>query len=314
MPALVENMMYVGREVPWHGLGISVEEAPNSREAIVLAGLDWNVEKKPVYDEKGNIIKGFYRTARDKDNATFGIVTDRYRIVQNVDAFSFTDNLIGEEAKYETAGSLDGGKRIWLLARLPEKMILGDKFENFVCFTNKHDGKGSVQVCMTPIRVVCNNTLNLALSQASRKWSTRHIGRLEDKLYEGRRALELAGQYMDALNEEAQVLADIKVDQATAEHFMDVIFPFNPEKDSERKKKNIDSMKEAFFQCMKAPDLSAFTGTGWGVINAMTDFVDHGVPTRMTQSYQEKNWENIIGGHANVDQMFTLISSLKAAV
>ena len=111
-----------------------------------------------------------------------GIVSDKYKIVQNHEAFDFTDSLIGEGCTYETAGSLKGGKKVFLLAKLPQKMIIEDAVDPYVCFTNSHDGFGAIQACMTPIRVVCNNTLNLALSKATRKWSTKHVGDIDNKL------------------------------------------------------------------------------------------------------------------------------------
>ena len=312
MPAEVESMMYVSNEennrfVPWHGLGTPVEHALTSEEALVVAGLDWEVNKKSVFDERGLPIHGYYRTCRSTDDSTFGIVGDRYKVVQNREAFSFTDNLIGGEVRYETAGSLRGGRRIWLLARLPETEILGDKFDNYVCFTNTHDGTGSVKACMTPVRVVCNNTLNLALSGAQRRWSTRHIGDLQGKLEEGRRVLELAALYEEQLRKEAEKLVEIRVDEATIEHLFDVVFPVDRNKDTERKINNVEYLKQKFFNCLAANDIKKFDGTAWQVINATTDFVDHTPPVRNTESYRENNWASIIDGHSVVDAMHSLL-------
>ncbi len=183
MAANVETMFSV-REKPWHGLGVMVEEAPTSADALQLAGLDWEINAKPVFTAEGIQIPGYQANTRSSDGSIMGIVSDKYRIVQNREAFEFTDALIGEGVTYETAGSLRGGKTIWLLAKMPETEILGDKFEPYICFTNSHDGSGAVRACMTPVRVVCNNTLNLALSQASRSWSTPHKGNVQGRLAE----------------------------------------------------------------------------------------------------------------------------------
>lgn len=313
MPALVETMFYTEREVPWHGLGTPVQEALTSEEAIEKAGLNWTVEKKPIFNENGIQIPKYFRTARSSDNSTLGIVSGRYKIVQNQEAFSFTDELISGDVRYETAGSLNEGRRVWLLAKLPDKTILGDKFDNYICFTNTHDGTGAVQVCMTPIRVVCNNTLNLALSQATRKWSTRHIGNLEQKMEEARKALEMAESYMVALDEKAKVFADTKVSEAEVEVMFDSIFPIDQNNDTARKIRNVEYLKNAFFNCLKAPDIVQYSGTAWGVINAMTDFVDHTSPIRSTESYQENNWGKIMSGHPVVDQMYSLLNAKVAA-
>ena len=177
MSANVESMFYTGREVPWHGQGVSVESAPTSADAIRLAGLDWNVVQEDVYAD-GVKAAGWRANIRDTDRKILGIVSDRYRIVQNGEAFAFTDDLIGGEVRYETAGSLRDGRTVWLLARLPDREIVGDKTETYLCFTNNHDGTGAIRACMTPVRVVCNNTLNLALSTARRSWSVKHTGNI----------------------------------------------------------------------------------------------------------------------------------------
>lgn len=126
----------------------------------------------------------FFANVRSSDGAVLGVVSDRYQVVQNAEAFAFTDALIGGEGQvhYETAGSLMGGRKIWLLAKLPDTEIVGDKTEPYLCFSNTHDGSGAIRVCMTPIRVVCNNTLNIALNGAKRAWSVRHTGDIQAKL------------------------------------------------------------------------------------------------------------------------------------
>ena len=122
MSACVETMFYV-REKPWHGLGVQVMDAPTSYDALILAGLDWQVEQYSVYTSAGDRIPGYKVNTRSTDHAPLGIVTDRYQVVQNSDAFKFTDDLLGEGVTYETAGSLQGGRKVWLLARMPEKYI-----------------------------------------------------------------------------------------------------------------------------------------------------------------------------------------------
>ena len=122
MAANVENMFYV-RKTPWHGLGTRVNEALNSKEALTAAGLDWNVIQEPIYTETEELIEGYKANIRDTDRKVLGVVTDRYKIVQNQEAFAFTDALLGEGVRYETAGSLQGGRKVWLLAHLPHEIL-----------------------------------------------------------------------------------------------------------------------------------------------------------------------------------------------
>lgn len=182
MSANVETMFSV-REKPWHGLGTIVMEAPTSADALRLAELDWEVVQEPVYTGNQEPIKGYKANVRSSDRKVLGVVSDRYKVVQNVDAFSFTDELLGKGVRYETAGSLQEGRKVWLLARLPkEYVIAGERISSYLVFSNTHDGSGSVKVAVTPVRVVCNNTLNLALNTAKRSFSMIHAGNINDKI------------------------------------------------------------------------------------------------------------------------------------
>lgn len=309
MPANVETMMYV-RETPWHGLGTRVEEAPNSAEALRLAGLDWTVEGKPIYDMYGNVINGFKANTRSSDNSVLGIVTDRYRVLQNVDAFQFTDNLIGGDVKYETAGSLNNGKRIWLLAKLPSTKIIDDEVIPYVCFTNSFDGTGAIKAIVTGIRVVCQNTLSLSLSSAKRSWSIRHQGDIEGKIAEARETLELTEIYMDELAKQADRWANVTINEEAIQNALNKLFPVK-EDDTERKKRNVQDAKDQFMVCYFAPDIAKFQNTAWGFINAASDYVTHSVPKRMTDKYAENRWGKIMDGTTLLD---TAVSMFATAV
>ena len=196
MPANVETMFYT-RERPWHGLGKMVMEAPTSKKALALAGLDWQVIQKSIVTEDEIPILGFKANIRDNNEKVLGVVTDRYKVVQNEEAFAFTDELLGEGVTYETAGSLQEGRRTWILAKLPHRYIIsGDEVIPYLVFMNSHDGTGAIKAAMTPIRVVCNNTLNLALKNAKRIWSTNHTGNISGKLDDARDTLFYADLYM----------------------------------------------------------------------------------------------------------------------
>lgn len=304
----VESMFSV-REKPWHysmtkDVTKILQDAPNSAEALRLAGLDWNVIQKDIQlkDENGDRIPGYKANVRSSDNRVLGVVSDRYRIVQNTEAFAFTDELIGGDVRYETAGSLQNGKKVWLLARLPDTKLVGDDVESYVCFSNTHDGSGSVRVCMTPIRVVCNNTLNLALSSAKRAWSTPHVGDVQGKIREARQCLELAEDYMDSLAEYADKLANTKLEETKLREIIDEMFAV-PEDETDRKKANAQAAKDSFMVCYFAPDIAKFRGTAWGAVNAMSDMVSHAAPARNTGTYAENNWGRIMDGHALLDQL-----------
>ena len=304
MSALVETMMYV-REKPWHGLGVCVEEAPNSTDALKLAGLDWTVRSEDVLSIRGDVIPDYKANVRDSDDTVLGIVGNRYKIVQNTDAFAFTDALIGGDVRYETAGSLKGGRQIWLLARMPERDIAGDVVEPYLCFSNTHDGSGALRICMTPIRVICNNTLNLALDTAKRSWAIKHTENIESRMQEAHDCLFLANSYMDNLTEYADAAKKIKLSDDALKSYLDELFPVLGEP-TERKVRNSREAKDAFMVCYYAPDIVKFQGTAWGALNAMADFVGHAQPHSNRKTYAENNWGRIMDGHVLMDKMTAL--------
>jgi phage/plasmid-like protein (TIGR03299 family) len=307
--AIFAETMY-DRTKAWEGLGTDVKEAANSADALKLAGLDWTVEQRPVYlGNEPTPIPNYKANVRDKDNKVLGIVTDRYQIVQNTEAFSFTDSLIGGDVRYETAGSLKGGKRIWLLAKMPTARVAGDDVDPYLCFTNTHDGSGSVKVCVTPVRIWCMNTLNLALRTAKRSWSMKHVGALELKLREARMTLELADRYMLALDEEAERLANVTVTDEKLEKILNEMFPLK-EDATERQKDTVKAAKDEIMIAYFMPDIAKFRGTAWGVVNAVADMVDHSKPQRNTQNYRENNWGRIMDGHHLLDMVTEKVMAL----
>ncbi len=293
MSAEVENMMYVGRQTPWHGLGVSIEEAPNSEEAIKVAGLDWEVRKERVFSETGIEIPGFFATTRSTDKKVYGMVTDKYQVVQNKDAFAFVDNLLGGDVKYETAGSLFDGRKVWMLARMPEFSINGDKVESYCVISNSHDGKSAVQVAMTNVRVVCNNTLNLALKNAERIWSTRHTGTLEGKLQDAALTLELAEKFNNALAEYGDEMANTSVNSIQLNKFVNEMWTID-EKMSERQKRTQLSLQDEFKGYVQRDDIKKFDGSAWGVLMALTDFTQHRDAKRNTATLADRRMDAVI--------------------
>lgn len=307
MPALVETMFSANRTVPWHGLGKILDAPPTSEDAIVAGGLDWTVIQEPIYKENGVAIPGYLANVRDTDSAVLGVVSKKYTVVQNKEAFAFTDSLVEDGGMtYETCGVLRGGRAVWLLGRMPETKILDDTLEPYVCFTNTHDGTGAIRVCTTPIRVVCNNTLNLALRTAKRSWSAVHRGSMESKLTEAKLTLGLINKYTDELQIEAERLAAMTMTDAAVEAMLDNIYKPSKE-DSDIRKKRINLLKQSVFDCMSAPDIQNYRGTAYGVMMAVTDFADHSAPLRQTANFKENRWAQIMVGHPFVDQMYKQI-------
>lgn len=303
----VESMMYVGRTAPWSGLGSCVSEAPTSSEAIRLAGLDWSVYQRDLMTDSGIVVPGFKANLRDSDNKVLGVVTNRYKIVQNEDAFAFTEALLGEGVRYETAGSLFGGKRTWILARLPHQYIIaGDKITPYMVFMNSHDGTSGIKVAMTPIRVICQNTLNLALSKAKRSWSANHVGDINGKLDDARNSLLYADQYMTELGKTIDELNRKKLSDKQVYEYIDMMFPL-AENATDQQKKNILHIKEDVKQrYFEAPDLQHVGRNAYRFVNAVSDFATHAKPLRERANYRENLFAKTVDGNVLIDKAFAL--------
>lgn len=307
MAAEVESMFYE-REKPWHGLGTEVAEALSSEEAIIEAGLNWSVLQESVFTAMGEKIPGYKVNIRDTDNKVLGVVTSKYKIVQNREAFSFTDKLLGKGVRYETAGSLMGGRKIWLLAKLPEKYkIFDDEVVTYLVFSNAHDGSSAVKVAVTPIRVVCNNTLNLALRTAKRSWSMIHTGSIYDKIHEAESTLFMTSTYMDSLNKEAEKLYDIKIDDAKVKIFINMLLPIKYGASKMQTDNILKLRNDLFLRYQYAPDLQGIGKNGYRFVNAVSDYVNHEKPLRFTKSYNENLFIRTMNGNTLVDKAYQFV-------
>lgn len=309
MAADVESMFYT-REKPWHGLGVQVQEAPDSGKALWLAGLDWKVLQKDIYTEGRIQIPGYKANVRDTDGRVLGVVTDRYKVIQNEEAFAFTDELLGRGVRYETAGALQDGKKVWLLARLPREYIMsGERISPYLVFSNTHDGSGAVRAAVTPVRVVCNNTLNLALSTAKKSWSMIHTGNIKSKIREAADTLFRAGEYMEKLGKEFEKLRRTEVTDQQIMDYIEILLPI--EKDaSVVQHKNIlklrDDMKSRYYD---APDLKDTGNNAYRFINAVSDFATHSSPLRRTASYNENLFSRTVDGNPLIDRAYQLVKA-----
>lgn len=253
-------------------------------------------------------IPGYKANIRETDNRILGVVTDRYKIVQNEAAFKFTDDLLGEGVRYETAGSLYEGRKVWLLAKLPNQYSLdGEDIEPYLVFSNSHDGNGAIKIAMTPIRVVCQNTLNLALDGAKRIWSTVHIGNLAKKMEDAHKTLVLAERYMGNLCGEFERLSRVHISDAKVMEYIEMLLPMN-EDPSDIHKRNVeqirDDLKARYFD---APDLQHIGRNAYRFICSVSDFATHAEPLRKSAKYRENVFAKTMEGNPLIDKAYEMI-------
>ena len=328
------SMMAAGK-LPWHGLGVLIDKACNSAEAIEFSGLNWTVEKVPMqwsWDGQEHTADDVFALVRTDTGEKLGTVGSRYKVIQNRDGFGYLDSVLNEfGAKYETAGSIYGGSVVWMLAHLPEQRFAvngTDACEPYVVFTNPHDGKSGKAYCYpTEVRVECANTLRVSGTKKHNGLGIRHTGDIESKIKDAQRALGLAVQEFDEFKETAQAMATVKTEplqyfDGILDHVLDithaemtqgadaltaVLKVTEAEREVERKRiqKQIDN-RQAMFQDMLDRYESercgkAGRGTLWASFNAVTESADHGKlgGRHRGSDKSSRHFESVLNGRAD---------------
>lgn len=281
------DTMFSVRETPWHGLGAVLPAAPRSvAEAIEASGLGWSVSKEPIAhvctrDVEGEPtvcweqIDGYYATVRQDTKEPLGVVGERYRIVQNSEAFSFVDQLLGSEINFETAGSLHGGCRVWVLATLPEHVeVGGDAVRPYLLLMNSHDGSTALVAATTPVRVVCQNTLNWGLSEAHQKFSIRHTEAARQRVLEARRVLELSIDYYKQFKLMGDRLASERCTEQQLRSVLAELYP-SGQGDSTRVRLSREAVREQITELFFSGRTQGNApGSKWAAVNAIVEYSD----------------------------------------
>lgn len=283
----VETMAYVKeRGVPWHGLGNPLSNLVDAREMRAASGLDWVVDQRPLFttgaDGQSVKVEGKVANIRATDDQVLGVVGDRYKIIQNEALFDFSDALLDAGAVYETAGSLRGGKRVFISMEVPEGVsVPGDNgaVRSYVLVTNGHDGLHPMRAVVTPVRVVCQNTLNAALGSVRSSFTLRHTAKMEGRIAEARRALGIAHDFMVEFQAGAAKLIEKEISFDVADRLIASIFPLGDE-EMDKGEKFSRRANETRAILRNAENLDGVRETGWGVYNAIAEYLDHGVKYR----------------------------------
>ena len=289
MPAEIESMMIVGTPA-WHGLGtqVSEEDARDWRKAYIAAGLDWRVEQRALRAESLDLLEVTSHVAnvRSSDQAVLGIVGAKYSVLQNEDVFSwFQPFLDAGECRFEAAGSLKGGARIWALAKITgadAEVRDGDQVEAYTLLSHAHDGSLAVRVGFTPIRVVCNNTLTMAhASSASKLIRIRHRGDVKANLEAVRETMDLVRGEFRASVEQYRGLANKYIQQRDVRRYVELVLEPNKKFNAETelyelstKAENLVSriVNRAFYQDYRGRQGDEGDVTVWDAYNAVTEW------------------------------------------
>jgi phage/plasmid-like protein (TIGR03299 family) len=284
-------MAWVGdRGLPWWvgtaedtaRLKAELEGLATGAEIREAAGLNWAVEKKPIYvGRKGPLVPDKFAVVRDDTEQPLGVVGKAYQLVQNEELDAWGDALVDSgEAKYETAGSLRGGKTVFLSMELNhlEINVGGDKVDEaiktFLLLTNTHDGTKALEAAITCVRVVCVNTLNMALREAKSHFRLRHVGSMQGKVAAAREALGITFRYTEELKRLGdQLLLKKVVDEQVYEILSQAVWPVSPEWSENRLENSLAQGAYELYQTSE--NLDNIRGTAWGVLQAVAEFADH---------------------------------------
>lgn len=272
--------------LPWHNLGTGVQGMMTAEAAISAAGLDTPIEKRLVYVEGPGgefiAVADRYANVRTLDGKPLGIVGKDYKIIQNRAAFEFFDMLVDSgEAKYDTAGALNGGRRIFLTAKIGDDIQVAgqDPHQLWLALLSSHDGSRSLTAMTTIIRIVCANTETMALKGAKTSWTMTHRTTLEGKVAEARDALKLSFKYGDAFSKEVEKLLQIQV---TTDKFREIMTDVLPDQ-KRQLPKNLEALTAIYENSPTINDAGA-GGTGWGAFNAVSEWLTHGREVRSQEA------------------------------
>lgn len=300
---------FSNREVAWHKLGVITDGAQTADEALKIAQLGWEVFKseKPVSvivpDKNGNWSdedgKNLVITSKDKF-ATYryhpksgkpealGVVGSRWTPVQNAEAFQFLNDLADESgAVFETAGSLNRGAKVFMTMKMPDSMNIGgvDKVDTYLMAWNTHDGSTSFNVVVTPIRVVCSNTLAMAISDATNTFTARHTANVGGKIQMARETLSMTFKYVEEFEAEAEALISQSMTDNQFKKLIEQLIPLKEDESgatitSGRALTLADTTRATISALWKAPTQANIAGTKWAAYNAVAEYADWARPIR----------------------------------
>jgi phage/plasmid-like protein (TIGR03299 family) len=304
------------REPAWHGLGTVFQEEVSTAKMLELAHLDkWNVRLEDVEIPAGmESDKGYSFVVRDNpfiDNQkdVLGVVGERYVPLQNEDLFDFGDLMLDGGGRWETAGSIKNGRVVFGSLALERETILdpngvSDKVNTYLLINTSHDGSVAIQASITPVRVVCANTLNLALGQRGRNGSVkqsfkiRHTATASGKVQQAREALGLANAYMDKFDEMAKAMIEKEISKAKFDEIIELAYP-KPETDSKGSLKKWETKIDTIQQIYQSATTNMIAGTSWGAFNALTERLD------WHRAGRNGNTESILASASGFDPVIT---------
>ena len=281
------------RTSTFESIGTDVSSCKSYEEVIRTARLDYNVVKRNIkyegpdgalWDYSGRVL-----TMNETNGRIYGVVSDKYMVCQNRDAFSFIDYIGQDNNGFEfvKAGEINrgrGSRLVYIIAKIQDITLLDDDITPYIIFQNSHDGQGSVKATVTPLRIVCQNQFNVAFRESSNTVRIVHSPRMDEKLIMARTMMNDVASYMQNFKTNAEILALKKVSNQQVEKIFNDVFAYDPNKMTPRKEARFEKNRTAFINCYQSEDNQNFVGTAWGVINGAADYLTHYTGSRKTSA------------------------------
>ncbi len=268
------------RTTTFANIGTDISGLTTSEEVLTTAGLNYNVVKKDMFiqDLDGNYVnypdKKF--TVVDGTNKILGVVSSKYEICQNRDAFSFIDYIGGADVGFEYVKAGETAKGlVYIIAKIPKITLLGDAVTPYIIFQNSHDGLNSVKATICPLRIICQNQFNVSFRQSPNTVRIIHSAKMDSRMLAAREMMRDVAGYMETFEETAETLAVKKIGYSDVIQIFNDVFKYDPEKMSERQKRTFMESRNDFLTCYNSDDNQNFIGTAWGVMNGAADYLTH---------------------------------------
>lgn len=285
------------RQATWTSIGTDVDMSTTVDEVLERAGLNYEVEKKDIFLDNGLMIPGKKATVNATTGKIYGIVSDKYQICDNRDAFQFIAN-IDDKLSFVKAGETKSGM-VYVIAKLDDVDILGDTFTPYIIFQNGHNGNYTLRTTICPLRIVCQNQFSMAFRESSNNISIRHSNNLQIQMQEAEKLLKSTSTYMKNFSANAEQLASLKIknEKDLINHFFEEATKATLAKNeefSERQLRTINEKTEMLYNIYRnTPDNANFQGTVWGLVNGFTDFNTHLIPQRTTETANESRFVTV---------------------
>lgn len=311
----IQTVGTIGRTSTFENIGTKIVNSSTVEEALIETGLNYEVHKRPVSDLKDDYTDAnFFFTRPTFDGGqtygnAFGVVSDKYQIIQNNEAFSFIDCI--PDLEFKKMGTTKRGM-IYFIGELPELNILGDSYNPYLIFRNSHNGRYNLQVTICPLRIVCQNQFNIAFKESPNTITIRHSRQAPERIEQARRVITAHGEYYNHLKIQAEEWATQYIGAFSIQQVIEDLFPIKEDM-KEFQKERMEESRALFNKALNSNDNQNFKNSVWGMINAYSDYITHREPERRTETGPENRFMSVTFDPSLMQNFIKIVQSKIAA-